>query len=151
MMRHTGLMRIWNIFILVFSLGLAQTLVFSADTEKPDRMAMYYRYLKIGSYVKGGICRPHWMADGNSFWYVEGVPDRTNIYIVSPESNEKKPLFDTVRLRQSLAAQLGHEPPYEGVPFQIFAFVQGEKAIRFSLEGKNYTEILFFFHLLLLR
>ncbi len=109
--------------------------------------AMYYRYLEFPSYVKGGSVQAHWMADGSSFWYAEGAPANTVIWKVDPRANPlaglragtKTPLFDTARLRQALTPLLGYEPPYQGLPFAEFTFVgEGEKAVKFSVEGKEF-------------
>ncbi len=109
------------------------------EAERSEREAMYYRYLEFPSYVKGGSIEPHWMADRSSFWYAEGSPANTVIYKVDPKANTKTPLFDTARLRQALTPLLGHEPPYQGLPFDTFAFVdEGEQAVRFTVEDKEF-------------
>jgi hypothetical protein len=79
------------------------------------------------------------MADGSGFWYAEGAPDKTVIYQVDPNANTKTPLFDGERLRQALTPVLGHEPPYQGLPFEGFSFVdKGEKAIQFTVEKTEF-------------
>ncbi len=108
------------------------------STHRAEREAMYRRYLEFASYVKGGSITPHWMADGSSFWYVEGAPANTVIYKVDPKANTKTPLFDTARLRKALTPLLGHEPPYQGLPFADFTFVDGERAVKFSVENKEF-------------
>src|SRR3990167_360290 len=100
---------------------------------------MYSRYLEFPSYVKGGSIQPHWMADGSSFWYAEGAPANTVVYKVDPAANTKAPLFDTARLRRALTPLLGHEPPYQGLPFAEIAFVDGEKAVQFTVENKEFV------------
>ena len=114
------------------------------ETKAVTPEEMYQRYLNLALYnavttvVKGGIIMPaNWMADGSSFWYAEGAPENTVIYKVDPKANSKKPLFDTKRLRQSLAKLLGHEPPYQGLPFESFSFVDAERSIKFTVEGKE--------------
>ena len=124
--------------ILVFVFGLIAPQVGAQDKKPSEREAMYYRYLKFASLVKGGSIQPHWMEDGSSFWYAEGVPDKTIIYKVNPKANTKEHLFDTERLRQALAPLLGHEPPYKGLPFKGFTFVEEEKAVKFAVEGKEF-------------
>ncbi len=115
-----------------------------AQTVGPDEM--YERYLSlalngtVATVVKGGVIMPAtWLADGKSFWFAEGSPENTVIYKVDPKSNSKKPLFDTGRLRRSLALALGHEAPYQGLPFDRFVFDDGEKTIQFSVEGKEWS------------
>ncbi|MCA1607578.1 MAG: DPP IV N-terminal domain-containing protein, partial [Acidobacteria bacterium] len=109
------------------------------STHRAEREAMYYRYLNFASYVKGGSITPHWMADGSSFWYTEGASDNTVIWKVDPKANTKKLLFDTLRLRQSLRKVLGHEPPYRGLPFSDFSFVDGGQAVKFGVEAKEFV------------
>lgn len=109
------------------------------EARQSEREAMYYRYLEFASLVKAGSIQPHWMADGSSFWYAEGVPDNTVIYKVNPKANTKTPLFDTGRLRQALTPLLGHDPAYQGLPFEEFTFVdKGEKAVKFTVEKKEF-------------
>lgn len=107
-------------------------------SEQAAREAMYYRYLEFPSYVKGGSITPHWMADGSSFWYAEGSPANTVIWKVDSVANTKEPLFDTARLREALTPLLGHEPPYQGLPFAEFTFVESEKAVKFTVENKEF-------------
>src|SRR5210317_2221909 len=73
------------------------------DPSQAEREEMYRRYLEFPKYVKGGKVEPHWMADGNSFWYAEGAPENTVIWKVDPVANAKEPMFDNGRLRRSLA------------------------------------------------
>ena len=124
--------------ILLIKLVVIAPLVAAQETKKSEREAMYYRYLEFPSYVKGGSIQPHWMADGSSFWYTEGVPANTVIWKVDPKANTKTPLFDTARLRKALAPLLGHEPPYQGLPFADFTFVDGENAVKFAVENKEF-------------
>ncbi len=121
-------------FLVIFA-----TPGFAQEAGQTEREAMYYRYLEFPSYVKGGSIEPHWMADGSSFWYAEGAPENTVIYMVDPKANTKTELFDTKRLRQALTSVLEHEPPYKGLPFEVFTFVDdGEKAVQFTVEGREF-------------
>ena len=125
--------------MLVLLLAMMSAAIACAGEPTPsEREAMYYRYLEFASYVKGGSIEPHWMADGSSFWYAEGAPDNTIIYKVDPEANTKEPLFDTVRLRQALTPLLGHEPAYQGLPFQEFTWITDEKAVEFTVENQSF-------------
>ncbi len=129
--------RAW-LFMVVSCLAAITSFVRAQETTQSEREAMYRRYLDFASYVKGGSITPHWMADGNSFWYVEGAPANTVIYKVDPKANTKSHLFDSARLRKALTPLLGHEPPYQGLPFADFTFVDGEKAVKFSVEKKEF-------------
>ncbi len=108
-------------------------------TAQSEREAMYYRYLEFASYVKGGNVEPHWMADGSSFWYAEGALENTVIWKVDPtKGGTKTPLFDTARLRQALAPLLGHKPPYQGLPFEEFSFLDdSDRAVKLHRGGQG--------------
>ena len=117
---------------------------FSQDNSTVTPDEMYRRYLdtalsgKVMSLIKGGIMMTvNWMADGNSFWYAEGAPENTVIYKYDPKKKSKKPLFDTGRLRKAIAEKLREEPPYQGLPFMQFEFVEGEKKAKFVVGGKE--------------
>ena len=126
-----------TVVILFLAHAITAPLVRAQQAEQSEREAMYYRYLEFASYVKGGSIEPHWMADGSSFWYAEGAAANTVIYRVDPKANTKTPLFDVARLRESLVTALGHQLPYENLPFSEFTFMDGEKAVKFTLEGKE--------------
>jgi dipeptidyl aminopeptidase/acylaminoacyl peptidase len=132
------------ILLFICLLWALPALAQPAGSARPDEM--YERYLSlalngaVSTVIKGGVILPaNWMADGRSFWFAEGAPDDTVIIKVDPRSNSRNPLFDTTRLRGSLARALGHEAPYKGLPFQSFAFGDGERTIRFTVEGKEWA------------
>jgi len=95
--------------VIIPLLILVSLNISAQDSTQAEREEMYRRYLDFPKYVTGGKVEPHWMADGNSFWYAEGAPENTIIWKVDPVENTKKPLFDTVRVRTALATVLGHE------------------------------------------
>lgn len=124
---------------LVISFMVVSPLVDAQEPTRSEREEMYYRYFELDSYVKGGSIEPHWMADGSSFWYAEGAPANTIIWKVDPGADTKTPLFDTISLRKELTSLLEHEPPYQGLPFDTFTFVdEGEQAVKFTVEEKEF-------------
>ena len=101
----------------VISLVLITLAVNAQPKDQSEREEMYRRYLEFPKYVKGGTVEPHWMADGNSFWYAEGAPDKTVVWKVDPVANTIEHLFhDVKRLRADLKQLLGQEPAGDGVP-----------------------------------
>jgi hypothetical protein len=125
---------------LVISLIVNVPLVDAQEPTRSEREEMYYRYLDLRSYVKGGSIEPHWMVDGSSFWYAEGALANTIIWKVDPRADTKTSLFDTARLRKTLTSLLGHEPPYQGLPFDTFTFVdEGEQTVQFTVDDKEFT------------
>jgi dipeptidyl aminopeptidase/acylaminoacyl peptidase len=134
---------LWSGLLILIFFGAHPATGQPAQSVGPDEM--YERYLSlalngsVGTVIKGGIVMPaNWLADGRSFWFAEGAPENTVIYKVNPNSNSKKPLLDAARLRRSLAQALGHEAPYQGLPFDRFVFGAGETTIQFTVEGKEW-------------
>lgn len=127
------------LIIVVIGRILTDPPVHAQESTQSEREAMYYRYLEFPSYVKGGSIEPHWIADGSSFWYAEGVPENIIIYKVDPKANTKTLLFDAERLHQALTPLFGHEPPYQGPPFDTSTFMDGEKAVKFTVEDKVFV------------
>ncbi len=127
---------------MVISLGVALALntplILAQGAMQSDREVMYHRYLEFASYMEGGSIQPHWMLDGSSFWYAEGVPDNTIIYKVNPKTNSRAPMFDMARLRGALTTLLGHQPAGQGLPFQSFKFDDAEKSVRFTVEDEDF-------------
>ena len=120
-------------------LASISTQLFSQDVEQAEREAIYRKYLSFSSHVVGGRIEPHWMADGNSFWYVDGDQDNIVIWKVDPVSNTKAKMFRTDVLRVKLARLLGHQPPGNGLPFRSFRFTdEKERVVKFSVEGKDF-------------
>ncbi|HJT79167.1 MAG TPA: DPP IV N-terminal domain-containing protein [Gemmataceae bacterium] len=99
---------------------------------------MYERYLKAGEAVKWNPVRPHWLADGNRFWYAAGAPEHTTIYLVDPKAGTRQAMFDVAKVRKALAVALGREPAHAGLPFARFTFAAGETKVRFTAEGKHW-------------
>lgn len=113
--------------------------ILAQEAGDAERQAMYRRYAEFASSLRGGLVEAHWMADGSSFWYAEGVPSNTVIWKVDPQANTKAPLFDVGRLRRALAVALGHEPLPKGLPFSDFVFLDGETAVKFRVENKEFV------------
>ena len=73
--------------ILAFILLVVLSPASAQEKQQSEREKMFQDYLRFASLVKGGSVQPHWMADGNSFWYAEGVPEATVIFKVDPIAN----------------------------------------------------------------
>jgi dipeptidyl aminopeptidase/acylaminoacyl peptidase len=123
---------------------LATTLILTsaagamAQSWTSNRDSVFRRFLAMGTMVKGGSVQANWMADGASFWYLEGGPANAIAHRVDARTGQRTPMLEVPRLRQALAARLGHEPPYAGLPFERFTLVDGEQAVRFTVEGRDF-------------
>jgi len=109
-----------------------------APADQQQREAMFYKYLEFPDLIKGGVITPHWMADGNRFWFVAGTPENRLMFKVDCPGNTKSPLFDVSRLRKTLAAKLGYMPGGKGVPFGTFSYLDNETKIQFTVDQKRF-------------
>ena len=110
----------------------------AAQDKDPDllrREALFRQYLTFPSLIEGGVIAPHWLADGNRFWYSTGSPADRRIYRVDPATNQRADLFDVARLRTGLTRMLGHDPVGRGVPFETFQWTNDERSVQFVAEG----------------
>lgn len=114
--------------ILVWALAAGPAMARAQDASADERQAMYLRYWGFAQQVVGGAVSPHWLSDGSRFWYAEGTPDSTTIFLVDPAADAVEPLFDTDGLREAVAQALGHRPPYDGLPFSEIEFEEEPSA-----------------------
>ncbi len=101
-----------------------------------ERQAVHLQLLDFGRHVAGGTIEARFMNDGSSFFYATGAPADTEIIRIDPVANVARPLLDRDRLRTALESALGHEPPYEGLPFSEVELSADESKARFELEGR---------------
>ena len=73
----------------------------------------------------------------DSFWFAEGAPENTVIWVVDPRKSTRTELFDTPRLRKAVAEKLGEEPPGAGLPFAAIELVDDEGRARFVVAGRT--------------
>jgi dipeptidyl aminopeptidase/acylaminoacyl peptidase len=123
-------------FSLVGLVGVALTA--ASQTSPGRRDSVYRRFLDLPSLARGGAIQPRWMADSVRFWYLDSTPDRTTAVLVDPARGTRSALIDRARARGAIGQALGHEPPYRGLPFANFTLIDQERAVRFSLEGRDW-------------
>lgn len=90
----------------------------------------FFRALAAPYTVKGGFISPHWMADGNSFWWIQ---DGEAISI-DPASGKRTRLVDAARLRAALKEALKHDIPGAGLPINDFTLDEQNRSIYFEYD-----------------
>ncbi len=117
--------------------------------DDAERLAAFGKYFQIRELGKAGEVTPHWLPDGNRFWFAEGAPAETIIWVIDPEADTKEPLVETKGFREKLTKVLGHEPPYQGLPFAeiatpkegVFDFEVEERRFRYTFDGEKLTPL----------
>lgn len=83
--------------------------------------------------VSGDEVTPHWIGDGDRFWYRNHLLDGKEFVLVDPARGTREPAFDHDRLAAALS--VARDTSYEGrkLPFDEFELVEGAREIRFFL------------------
>ncbi|MDP5230272.1 MAG: prolyl oligopeptidase family serine peptidase [Cellulophaga sp.] len=120
------------ILSLSFSLTNAQNNDRVKQTPTPNyRAAAKYSPTNLGKLVHSTSVNPHWLKNGNRFWYQYKTTDGSKYYIVDADNRSKRELFDNEKMAKWLT-ELTRDP-YDAkhLPKFDFEFVKNETAIRF--------------------
>jgi len=82
---------------------------------------------------------PHWIEKTSRFWYRKEAPSGSEFVLVDAEQNTSAPAFDHARLAAALSHAAKQEYSATALPFNDIEFVEGGKAIRFSIENVPWT------------
>ena len=85
---------------------------------------------------------PHWIEKTNRFFYHKASPDGSEFILVDPERNTCAPAFDHARLTGALSHAAKQDYSASDLPFSDFEFVDGGKAIRFSIDKAQWKCLL---------
>lgn len=80
---------------------------------------------------------PHWLDDGQRFWYRHQTRRGSEFIVVDPQQSQQAPAFDHVRLAAVLSRASGIPTTAEQLPFDQIEFT-GDDEIRFQAYGENW-------------
>ncbi len=86
---------------------------------------------------------PHWLKDGNRFWYSTARKGVTEVFLVDAKAGSQTPFFDLARLRPAIEAATGRPLTGTGVPFASFTLSDDEAKARFEIESRRFELDLF--------
>ena len=91
---------------------------------------------KIAKLVHSTSVRPHYLKNGDKFWYQYKTTEGSNYYIVDPNKKTKKKLFDNDKMAAWLTEIT--KDPYDAkhLPKFGFKFIDNETAIEFRVNSK---------------
>jgi len=107
-------------------------------------------YQRAQSFLAGNLrhvispadVAPHWIEKKNRFWYRRVSPTGAEFILVDAEKNTSAPAFDHERLAAALSHAAKREYSAAALPFSEIDFVDAGKAVRFSIEGSQWTCVL---------
>jgi len=83
--------------------------------------------------LHGAEVTPHWIDDGDTFWYRTTSNDQVQFVMVDPEKGTREPAFDHVRLAAALSAASGISYDPRNLPLAEIAFANGGKQLHFDV------------------
>ncbi len=124
--------------LLLLFLSLSFTSINAQQNEQENttptpnyRAAAKFSPNNLGKLVHSTSVRPHWLKNGNQFWYQYKTTEGSKYYIVNADNSSKKELFDNEKMAKWLTEIT--KDPYDAqhLPKFNFEFVKNETAIRF--------------------
>jgi dipeptidyl-peptidase-4 len=139
--RHNGWVRIG-----VISCGLAILLAASlAGSDEPAsnlpskptkanyELAARWTSSKVAKMVFDVAVTPHWVSDGNRFWYSYENSAGRKFYVVDPAKKTKTFVFDAVKLAASLTTATGLPYDSQHLPITTIRYVKNDSSIQFEI------------------
>lgn len=109
----------------------------SANTMLPAyQRAAQFNSEAMGRLVTNASIQPHWLPDGDHFWYASHSPKGTTFILVDASTGRLEPAFDASKVAH-LLARITDKPvlPLQ-LPFSNFLYTPQRDAIAFELAGK---------------
>ncbi|MEW4455085.1 prolyl oligopeptidase family serine peptidase [Bremerella sp. JC817] len=118
-------------------------LVFSSTVFAQGTAADYERMEGLYRAAQGKVTQtrvePHWLPDGDRFWYRVDLGDNQNEFIlVDATTSTRKAAFDSAKLAQQLGEKLGKEIEPLKLPFRTITFAEDQQSILFDVEKTLY-------------
>jgi len=117
-------------FAAFSSYGEENIPVTKANYELPARFTPN----KMKKMVFSTFVDAHWLKHSNRFWYIYETSDGKVFTIVDPAKQQKRPIFDNVKMAALLTEMT--KDPYEAkhLPMNTIKFIKNDTAIYFKVE-----------------
>jgi dipeptidyl aminopeptidase/acylaminoacyl peptidase len=114
-----------------------------ANVDTLDLTKAYTRAAELASQAKGRVFRttitPHWFDSNTGFWYRNDTKDGSKDFVVvDADKGTRRPAFDHDKLAAGLSRAAGAKYRAERLPFNTIEFVDGGKAVRFTIEDASW-------------
>ena len=119
---------------------LATAALYAADNPAPVKqtkanyeLAAQWTPAKMGKLVFETSVTPHWLEQGDRFWYTFENSKGRRFYIVDPVKKTRSFVFDPVKLAAQLTAATGMPYDSQHLPITTIRFVKNDTTIQFDL------------------
>ena len=129
-------------FLFIFCLMVNFSRTEAQETPQPNYdLAAKFSPTQLAKMVHSTEVSPHWLKNGNRFWYQYKTTEGSNYYLVDADKRSKTKLFNN----DQMAAWLTEitNDPYDGqhLPKFNFEFVNKERAIRFRVTSSELVAV----------
>ena len=128
-------------FCLIASFVLCSTLpqLFGQGTLADYQRAQQFLPGNLRHLISLADVNPHWIEKTNRFWYRKATPAGSEFVLVDADQNTSGPAFDHEKLADALSRAAKREYSATTLPFFDIDFVDGGKAVGFSIESTRWT------------
>ena len=127
----------WTLVLAAFA-AIPSGLFAQAAVPSPARanyeLASRWTAAKTGKLVFDISVQPHWMENGNRFWYAYETSRGRKFFIVDPARRTKTPLFDNAKMAALLTGIVLTPYDAQHLPIKTVKFMDKETAVRFDLD-----------------
>jgi len=125
---------ILQFLLLLFSINFLSAQ--ETSTHQPNySLAAKFSPDKLAKLVHSTEVSPHWLKNGNRFWYQYKTSDGANYYLVDADKKSKIKLFDNEKMAAWLTEITKDPYDHKHLPKFDFKFVKNETAIRFRVSS----------------
>ena len=124
----------------LLSLIAASTSALAADNPAPVKqtkanyeLAAEWTPAKMGKLVLESSVTPHWLDQGDRFWYTFENSKGRKFYIIDPVKKTRTFVFDPVKLSAQLTTATGMPYDSQHLPITTIRFVKNDTTIQFEL------------------
>jgi dipeptidyl aminopeptidase/acylaminoacyl peptidase len=126
--------RLLQPWVVTFSLLAVSPSVFGQGTLEDYQRAQRFLPGNVRHLVYIADVNPHWIEKTNRFFYHKASPSGSEFVLVDAEQNTSAPAIDHERLAAALSHAAKQDYSASNLPFSDFEFLDGGKAIRFSID-----------------
>jgi dipeptidyl-peptidase 4 len=111
------------------------------QTKANYELATRWTPAKVDKLLFDTSVNPHWLDEGDRFWYTWENSKGRRFYMVDPAKKTKTQVFDPTRLAALLTAQTGIPYDSQHLPFRTIKFVNKDGSIQFDLSVSKDAKI----------
>src|ERR1039458_6538651 len=105
----------------------------SNPTKANYELAARWTSSKVAKLIFDMAVTPHWLADGNRFWYTFENNAGRKFYVMDPAKKTKNFVFDAVKLAASLTTATGLPYDSQHLPITTIRYVKNDGSIQFEI------------------